>query len=176
MNKSPRLPEIAAIVPNLYQLAQSCDHIDVKTYTGHGRMDQFLSGFLSYMPAWVKGLYGVRAVFVRLLGMRQQSIASAAFQLAPTQIPMQAGANANVFIVQAAAPESYWLASATDKHLTAYLCVIATPEKENSRQFHVITLVQYHHWTGPVYFNTIRPFHHVVVDQMARAGLAASRI
>jgi hypothetical protein len=32
-------------------------------------------------------------------------------------------------------------------------------------------VVHYKHWTGPVYFNLIRPFHHLVVSRMARAGL-----
>ncbi len=38
-------------------------------------------------------------------------------------------------------------------------------------RFYVITTVFYKHWTGPVYFNYIRPFHHLVVSQMAKYGL-----
>ena len=38
-----------------------------------------------------------------------------------------------------------------------------------------LTVVHYKHWTGPVYFNVIRPFHHLVVRQMARAGTKANQ-
>ncbi|NQY75258.1 MAG: DUF2867 domain-containing protein [Candidatus Margulisbacteria bacterium] len=27
------------------------------------------------------------------------------------------------------------------------------------------------HWTGPIYFNLIRPIHHLVVTKMAKAGV-----
>jgi hypothetical protein len=37
--------------------------------------------------------------------------------------------------------------------------------------YYPITIVFYKHWTGPVYFNLIRPFHHLVVARMARHGL-----
>ena len=38
-------------------------------------------------------------------------------------------------------------------------------------RFYIMTVVHYKHWTGPVYFNMIRPFHHLVVRRMALAGL-----
>ncbi|MCP4630164.1 MAG: DUF2867 domain-containing protein [bacterium] len=34
-----------------------------------------------------------------------------------------------------------------------------------TNRFYVITVVHYKHWTGPVYFNLIRPFHHLVVSR-----------
>jgi hypothetical protein len=37
-------------------------------------------------------------------------------------------------------------------------------------RFHVATVVNYCHWTGPVYFSVVRPFHHLVVRQMMRAA------
>ncbi|MGE6761631.1 DUF2867 domain-containing protein [Corallococcus interemptor] len=33
----------------------------------------------------------------------------------------------------------------------------------------------YRNWAGPVYFNVIRPFHHLVVARMARHGALAVR-
>ncbi|WP_422698682.1 DUF2867 domain-containing protein [Desulfosarcina cetonica] len=30
--------------------------------------------------------------------------------------------------------------------------------------------MRYRNWTGPVYFNLIRPFHHLVVREMMKAG------
>jgi hypothetical protein len=42
------------------------------------------------------------------------------------------------------------------------------------RQLHVVTVVRYKNASGRVYFNVIRPFHHLVVGAMVRAGLAGS--
>ena len=66
------------------------------------------------------------------------------------------------------------MASATDTHLTAYLGVVAEPIPPDNR-FHVITIVHYQRWTGPVYFNVIRPFHHLVVSKMVKAGVTNDR-
>jgi hypothetical protein len=43
------------------------------------------------------------------------------------------------------------------------------------RRFHVVTIVHYNNLAGPVYFNVIRPFHHLVVKQMARRGAHGQR-
>ena len=59
----------------------------------------------------------------------------------------------------------------TDTHLTAALVVVAHPLNFGRRRFEVITVVHYHRWTGPVYFNVIRPFHHLVVGSMIHAGV-----
>jgi hypothetical protein len=42
------------------------------------------------------------------------------------------------------------------------------------KRFHVVTIVHYRRWTGPVYFNVIRPFHHLVVYQMAKSAASYS--
>lgn len=168
------LPASAAGIPNLSAIASRCDHIDVKTYRGSGRMDAFITGFMSYYPAWIKALYGIRWGFVRLLGMKQEGVPNMGQKQRPEDLPMTPGQNAAFFTVEAAQPERYWLVSAADKHLVAYLCVIAEPETSGQRDFHVITLVEYRNWAGPVYFNVIRPFHHLVVGQMSRAGLQAA--
>ncbi|UCD31297.1 MAG: DUF2867 domain-containing protein [Desulfobacterales bacterium] len=42
----------------------------------------------------------------------------------------------------------------------------------HENRFYVMTTVFYKHWTGQVYFNLIRPFHHLVVARMAKSGLA----
>lgn len=31
---------------------------------------------------------------------------------------------------------------------------------------HVVTVVHYRNWKGPLYFNLIRPFHHLVLGGM----------
>jgi hypothetical protein len=59
-----------------------------------------------------------------------------------------------------------------DKHLSAYFGVVNEKlDREHSR-FHVFTTVRYLHWTGPVYFNLIRPFHHLVVSRMMKSAIS----
>lgn len=63
---------------------------------------------------------------------------------------------------------------ASDDHLDAYLAVIREQPNAPTSRFLVVTIVHYRRWTGPLYFNVIRPFHHLVVQQMGRAGSKGS--
>ena len=66
----------------------------------------------------------------------------------------------------------YWVAETPeDKHLKAYFGVVVEKLSDSITRFHVFTTVRYIHWTGPVYFNLIRPFHHLVVSSMMKAGI-----
>lgn len=159
--------------PAIQQLLASADHVDRKAITSAATLREFVAGFLGYYPWWIKGLYQIRGQFVRLLGLRQVGAPQPA-RLQPAEVPMTAGAQAAFFTVVAAAPEHYWAAAATDTHLTAHLAVIATPAAGGQRRFEVLTIVHYHSWAGPVYFNIIRPFHHLVVGSMMRAAAQAA--
>ena len=156
-------------IPELVPLLKDADHVDVKVVAGGVTLREFLAGLAGYQPGWVTLLYGVRRGFVRLLGMRQGGIPHAA-RLRPAQVPMQAGAKFLFFTVRLAGEDRYWAAEAEDRHLRATLAVVAAPLGGGRTRFYVVTIVHYHHWTGPVYFNVIRPFHHLVVGGMARAG------
>ncbi|MAT97838.1 MAG: hypothetical protein CL608_11895 [Anaerolineaceae bacterium] len=155
-------------VPHLPHLIESADHVDMKSISGEVSLRQFIAGMISYSPGWVKFLYGVRWFFVRLLGMKQEGM--------PQELTMQAedvsfvtGEPAAFFSVKMAKEDKYWFAGITESHLTAHLGVIVEPGQPN--RFHVLTIVHYNRWTGPVYFNVIRPFHHIVVRQMMKAGV-----
>jgi hypothetical protein len=154
-------------------LNQSADHFDAKTIEGQANLREFIAGMLSYYPAWIKALYGIRWGFVRLLGMKQENLPKAP-NLRPEEIPFEAGQWATFFQVHAAQEENFWIASATDKHLSAYIIVAAETLNNQQKRFHVGTIVHYHNWAGPVYFNVIRPFHHIVVSSMMKAGLQPS--
>ncbi|VAW38743.1 hypothetical protein MNBD_CHLOROFLEXI01-3150 [hydrothermal vent metagenome] len=156
-------------VPNLATLAETADHIDVKTISGDVGLRQFIASMFSYQPAWMTFLYGVRYFFVRLLGMKQEGVPKGAI-VQPEDISFVAGDPATFFTVQMAEENKYWFAAATESHLIAHLGVVVTPSSGQNR-FHVMTLVHYRRWTGPVYFNVIRPFHHIVVRQMMKAGV-----
>lgn len=154
--------------------AEGADHVDVKTVESEASLRVFLAGLLSYQPAWVTALYGVRAVFVRLLGMRQHGLPRAE-RVRPEDVSLVPGTAAGFFTVRHAEEERVWVVSAADTHLEATLAVVMEPEPTGGprRRFHVVTLVHYRKWTGPVYFNVIRPFHHLVVGGMARSAAGA---
>lgn len=160
------LPEV------LRPFAQGADHVDVKTVESEATLREFLAALMSYQPAWMTALYGVRAVFVRLLGMRQHGVPRPQ-NLRPEEIPMTPGSAASFFTVRHAEEGHVWVVSATDKHLDATLAVVMEPGGGPLRRFHVVTLVHYRNWAGPVYFNVIRPFHHLVVRGMARSAARA---
>ncbi|NOK35447.1 DUF2867 domain-containing protein [Corallococcus exercitus] len=163
---SAPLPEV------LRPFAQGADHVDVKTVESEATLREFLAALLSYQPAWMTALYGVRAVFVRLLGMRQHGLPRPR-RLRPEDIPMAPGSPALFFTVRHAEEEHVWVVSAKDQHLDATLAVVMEPGGGPRRRFHVVTLVHYRNWAGPVYFNVIRPFHHLVVGGMARSAARA---
>jgi hypothetical protein len=92
--------------------------------------------------------------------------------LKPEDISFTTDETVTFFIVRCAKEDTYWFSETPkDKHLKAYFGVVAEPLDNKTKRFYVITVVHYHHWTGPVYFNLIRPFHHLVVSRMARAGV-----
>jgi hypothetical protein len=163
--------DLARRVPALAPLLSGADHVDVKQIDGEIGLRAFVAGMLSYQPWWVQSLYAVRSYFVRLLGMKQAETASAT-AISADEVAMTAGSAAAFFTVTCAEEERHWVAEATESHLTAYLGVVVEP-RTRGRRFHVLTIVRYHRWTGPVYFNAIRPFHHVVVRQMMRAAVKA---
>jgi hypothetical protein len=158
--------------PEISKLLNGADHADVKTVEGSVSLRQFIASMLSYYPRWIVFLYGVRAVFVRLLGMRQPAGPHELPNLRAEDIAMTPGEKATFFTVRHAKEETFWIVETPeDKHLNAFFGIIVEPIIDERKRFHVITIVHYKHWTGPVYFNTIRPFHHLVVSRMARAGV-----
>ena len=167
-NGSPALS-----LPEIQPLLADADYIDVKTVTGNVNMRTFLANLFNYRPLWLMSLYAVRAVFVRFLGMRQENSGFGAL-LTPETVPMQAGKLATFFTIRMAEEGRYWFADHSDKHLKATLGVVveqpARPPAQQKR-FHLVTIVHYHNWAGPVYLQVIKPFHHLVVTSMARAGV-----
>ncbi len=157
-------------LPELAALLEHADHVDVKTVSGSVDLRTFLANMLNYQPGWITALYGVRAIFVRFLRMRQRSIPRGQ-HLTPEHIPMQEGQPVAFFKVRMSREEQYWIGEAKDKHLSALLGVVVEPLPDQQKRFHVLTVVYYRNWAGPVYFTVIRPFHHLVVGSMARAGL-----
>lgn len=165
---------LAAEFPALAPLLESANHADVKTVTGPAdlTMREFMARAFSYQPAWLTALYGIRQGFARLLGLPPGE-APEKMRFTPDDIAFIPGEDLLFFTTQNAEEEHYWIGSVEDKHLDAWLAVAVEPgQSAATRTFHLLTVVRYNHWTGPVYFNVIRPFHHLVVYRFARAGVA----
>lgn len=148
------------------------DHADVKTIEGKVSLRGFISGMLSYYPWWVLALYKLREFLVKILGLVRHEKPERLPSIQPEDLSFEPGSNASFFIVRAAKEHTYWVSETPeDKHLQAFFGVVSEDLGNRLNRFHVFTSVKYIHWTGPVYFNFIRPFHHLVVLSMMKAGV-----
>ena len=160
----------------LQQYMQNGDYTDIKVVEGETDLRSFIAAMLSHYPWWIVLLYRIRQVLVRILGLYKHEAPEELPDLVPEDISFEPGKIVTFFIVRCAEEDLYWVSETPeDKHLKAYLGVVVEPLDSNTRRFYVITSVHYKHWTGPVYFNLIRPFHHLVVSRMARAGILSQR-
>ena len=166
MNFVEKISEIAP-------LFEGSNHIDVKTIEGNTSLRQFVASMLSYYPWWVLLLYRIRSVLVKILGLVEQQAPEVLPHLQAANVSFAVGDLVTFFTVRLAKEKHYWVGETPeDKHLSAYFGVFVEPLAVNRKRFHVATIVHYKHWTGPVYFNIIRPFHHLVISRMMRAGVA----
>jgi len=162
------LPHIEVIQPYL----TDADHVDIKTVDGCVNLREFIASMMSYRPWWLLLLYRIRAIVAGILRLEKQIRLNDMIPLSPEDISFTPGGNALFFIVRKAEEDQYLITEIPDdKHLRAYLVITVENMDSGLNHFHVITIVLYKHWTGPVYFNLIRPFHHLVVRQMIRAGV-----
>lgn len=155
-------------LPAAQHLLEGADHFDEKVIEGDVTLREFIAGCASYYPWWIQARYRVRAVFVRLLGMRQPRMPE--FQVTPDAVSFAPGERVAFFTVQAGTTEQVWIGGVTDDHLSAYLIIAVQPLAAETKRFHVGTIVHYNNWAGPVYFTFVRPFHHLVVWNMMKAG------
>ena len=159
-------------IPQIARLLKDSNHIDVKTIEGHTSLRQFIASMLSYYPGWIVFLHRIRAILVKLLGLVKHPVPEALPRLGPQDISFVVGETVTFFTVRLAEEQHYWVGETPeDKHLSAYFGVVVEPMGDHRNRFYVATSVFYKHWTGPVYFNLIRPFHHFVVGRMMRAGI-----
>jgi hypothetical protein len=156
----------------LQQYLDGGDFTDIKIVEGKIGLRNFIAEMLSYYPWWIVFLYRVRSLLVHILGLVKHEAPQELPELDPEDIDFTPGKSVTFFIVRRAKEDLYWISETPeDKHLQAYFGVVAEPLDSKTKRFYVITVVHYKHWTGPVYFNLIRPFHHLVVSRMARAGI-----
>jgi hypothetical protein len=160
------LSQISAVAPIL----KGADHVDVKTVTGQISLREFIARAFSYQPGWMTFLFHVRNGFARLLRL-PPDIAIAQHRFGADDVPLTPGQTFAFFTVQAAEDDHYWIGKFEEKHLDGYVVVAAEPVDHDARRLHMMTIVHYNNWAGPVYFNVIRPFHHLIVRVVMNAAV-----
>ena len=156
----------------LQQFFEEPDFTDVKVVEGAVTLRAFIASMLSYYPWWIILLYRIRTLVVFILGLVKHEAPEELPNLSPEEVSFMPGERVTFFIVRKAKEDVYWFSETPeDKHLSAYFGILVEPLNSDLNRFYVVTTLRYRHWTGPVYFNLIRPFHHLVVSQMARAGV-----
>lgn len=155
-------------IGDIRTLLESADYTGLKIIDSSLPLESFLIGMFSYRPRLIRLLYRLRAPLVRLLGF-QQDLMPAMDQWIPEDFPMLPCGNVWFFTVRRVEKDHYWIAGCPrDRHLDADLAVVAEPLEGGKRRFHVLTVVRYKHWTGPIYFNLIRLFNLALVNRMTR--------
>lgn len=156
------LPEIDDLLPTV-------DIVDVKTIRGAVSLREFTAGALGHGPLWIKALFAVRMVVALVLRLDKTGIPDSR-RLRPETVSFTPGDPASFFTVIRGEEDHYLLVKVADNHLDAYLAII-TDNAQPTSSFKVVTLVQYLRPAGRFYYNLIRPFHHLVLLSMARAGV-----
>jgi len=165
------LPACFTQIPELNTILEGADHVDIKSAVGSLSLRGFIAGTFTYQPRWVTFLYGIRWGFVRLLGLTQEGISPYHRTSQPDDVPLQPGDTFQFLTVKRAEPDRYWVGGFDDKHLLGHVVVAAEPLDDQRRRFYLMTVVHYHNWAGPVYFNAIRPFHHLIVHLAVKAAV-----
>ena len=155
---------------------KKADFTDVKVFEGQATLREFIASMLSYYPWWIVQLYRIRRVLVGILGLVKHEAPAKLPDLQAEDVSFTPGENVTFFIVRRAKKDVFWVSETPDdKHLRAYFGVVKEPLANSMNRFYVITTIFYKHWTGLIYFNLIRPFHHLVVSRMAKYGLRRRR-
>ncbi|TDD84778.1 DUF2867 domain-containing protein [Actinomadura darangshiensis] len=164
---------IIGTVPELAGLLAGADHVGVRTVESEATLREFTAGAMGWRPAWMRGLFKARALFARLLRLREPDVPLGT-PARPEDLSFTPGDHIAFFTVTDAAEERYLVLETTDDHLTAWLAITTAPSADPRTRFELATLVKYHRRAGRFYFGVIRPFHHMIIAGMAAAGARAS--
>ena len=160
-------------VASLSRFLAEADHVDVKSSEGKGSVREFVAGMLSYQPGWMRVLWRVRVWLLKSLGQGEQQIPEKS-RFTKDSLPVIPGEKADFFEILEFDDKKFWVATGKEKHLEGVLAVVAEPVSAQSdiKRFYVITIVIYRNFAGRLYFNIIRPFHHLVVKFSMKSALS----
>lgn len=154
-------------VPGMSALMDEADHVDAKGFTARRGLRDFLGRMVEHEPGWFKALLAVRGVIARGLGLKHDEL----LEPSGPEVDLSPGGKVGYFTTESADggdEPRWWVARIDDRHLSAWICVTAAPTPGGANRFAVGTVVRYNNWLGPLYFNLIRPFHHLIVESMGR--------
>jgi hypothetical protein len=157
--------------PELAPVLDGADYVEFQEIRSDASLREFVAGALGWAPGRVKFLFAVRYLLARALRLDTASVPSSG-KLRPEDIGFAPGDRVSFFTVRAGAENHYLVLGVDDKHLDGYLTVVAEPVSGGKRQFQLGTIVHFHNRTGRAYFALIKPFHHLVIRGMLRAGAA----
>lgn len=161
-------------IPFLKDYMDGADHVDVKTGEGDLGLREFVAGVLSYEPGWMRALWRIRVYLLRLLRQGEHEVPNRD-RFSADSLPVQQGEKAGFFTVADSDGKTFWVATGEESHLGATLGVVGEPAANGYTRYHFITVVRYRNWAGPMYFNLIRPFHHMVVVASMRHVLSGKK-
>ncbi|MFF0339787.1 DUF2867 domain-containing protein [Kribbella sp. NPDC004875] len=151
----------------LDDLVPIMDEIDVKTAHGEVTLREFIAGALGHSPLWVKALFAVRMAVAAVLRLETTGIPETR-KLRPETVSFVPGEKNAFFTVLRGEEDHYLVLKISDNHLDGYLAFFT--DNERPATFKVVTLIQFLRPAGRFYYNLIRPFHHVILLSMCRAG------
>ncbi|MEV8374103.1 DUF2867 domain-containing protein [Kribbella sp. NPDC056861] len=160
-------------LPELTDLLPTADVIDVKTATGDVTLREFVAGALGNGSFPGRILFAIRVPIARLLRLEMTGMPPTT-RLRPEDISFTPGDSVSFFTVDRGEEEHYLLLKITDNHLVAHLAIIVD-DSGPVRRFKVVTLVRYLRKAGRLYFELIRPFHHVIMHVMCRSAIRGRR-
>ena len=143
------------------------DYVEFEEIESENSLREFIAGMFGWSPVWVKALFGARYVLAKALRLDTASVPRSG-RLRPEDVGFAPGDRVAFFTVRAGDPERYLVAGVDDSHLSGYLTVEAVP----GARFRLGTIVHFHNRVGPAYFALIKPFHHLVIRGMLKAGAA----
>lgn len=157
-------------IPELSSLFENADYVEEKNTVGPCDLRTFISKTIFYNPSWMRLLFKIRGVLVRLMGMKQEAIPSG--HVNPSDISFTPGDKCQSFTVTHGKDNEFIAMFNEDKHLSAHLIMASVPQPDGNNRFYVGTIVHHKHWTGPVYFTIIKPFHHLIVWRILKVGVS----
>ena len=165
------LEALLELAPEARACLDGADHADVKTAEGAVDLRGFLAGMMGYAPWYLKALLNIRSVVVKMIGLPPEGPLVIP-KLDRRQVPFAPGESVGFFVVRQAEEDRFWIGEYEHEHLRARLVVACQATEPGRRRFYAGTIVHYKSWRGPVYFNLIRVFHHLIVADMAYRAAA----
>lgn len=144
----------------------------------HFSSEEMLIAVFCRLPAWLRLLYKVRNMLVKLLRITAETEVSkssggqSGFPTGELASAIRAGTSYSLFSVPFKTPSETVLIG-KDRHLDFYFSIQTQLDGVDKQSLSATTLVRYNNATGRLYFFFVRPFHCLVVPMMMKGAIRA---